>query len=380
VAALGLAVILLSLMLVAARRRRAHLEAAIQERLLERDRLAALLARVNEGQSLPEVLDFLYDAFQGLVPCDRIGYATIEDDMVRAAWARTRFEPIQLGAGTEAPLKDTSLERLAREGGMRIIADLQEHLRRRPESEPTRLLVQEGMRSSLSVPLHAFGKPVGFLFFNSAQANAYTQDHAQLLQTVAAQLSVIIEKSRLMMELEEANAVLGQQATTDPLTGLANRRALKRYLELEWLRMRRSRQPLALLFLDLDHFKAYNDRYGHTEGDACLLRISGVLAESAQRPGDFAARWGGEEFVLVLSGTSLDDALAIAERLRKRIEAVGTPHEASPVAPHVTVSIGVAALTPAPDATVEELFKAADEALYRAKKTGRNRVETPGEG
>jgi len=370
----GIVATLLLLRLRTERRRQRQLEEAVRQSNIERDQLAGLLARINEGQSLPELLDFLYEAIRDLLPCDRIGYSVIEGELVRSAWARSSSEPIRLGVGLNAPLASTSLDALARDGTMRIIGDLEEHLRRRPQSEPTRLLVEEGMRSSLSVPLHAFGKPVGFLFFNSVRRHAYTEAHARLLQTIGSQLSVIIEKSRLMTELGEANAILAEQATTDPLTGLANRRAFEKHLELEWMRMRRFGQPLAVLFCDLDHFKAYNDLYGHAQGDTCLKDVATTLARFAQRPGDLAARWGGEEFVIVLSSTPLEGALAIAERIRRAIEEAAILHEASPISRVVTATIGVAVRIPGEAEPPEDLLVAADEALYRAKRAGRNRV------
>jgi len=364
----GLIGLFLLIRLQTARRRQRELETMVRERTEERDKLAALLAKVNEGRSLEEVLDFLWDAFEGLLPFDRIAYATIEKGMVRATWARTRFEPIRLKVGSRARLEDTSLKHLAAEGTTRIISDLDAYLLENPSSRLTRLLVQEGMRSSLLVPLRAFGEAVGFLFFNSVRTGVYTGDHARLLKAIGAQLSVIIEKSRLSSELAE-------QATTDPLTGLANRRAFEQHLKLQWRLGVRQKQPVALLLLDIDHFKLYNDRYGHTRGDTCLRTIAGMAASFAQRAGDLAARWGGEELVIVLYGTPLTRAGKMAERLRRRIEEAGVPHDASPVGAHVTVSIGVAAVMPQAKTSPSVLFAAVDQALYRAKEAGRNRVE-----
>ncbi len=374
-ASAGLVALLLLLRLHRVRRLRERLEAAVRKGIAERDRMDAMLRRINEGQHLREVLSFLYESFRDMIPCDRICYAVIEEDVVRAVWVRSRNPNTPLTVGVEAPLEGTELARLAREGDVRIIHDLEEHLRQRPGSPFTRLLVEEGLRSSLSVPLRAFGKAVGFLFFDSRQPHAYGNEHARLLKSIAAHLSLIIEKTRLLDELGAANATLAAQAVTDPLTGLANRRFLTRHLETEWLRMRRSRRPLAVLFCDIDMFKAYNDRYGHDRGDTCLRKVAEIIASFARRPGDLAARWGGEEFVLVLSGTHRKPAVAIAERLRREIEAAGIPHEDSPVAPVVTVSVGVAARVPGKDESHDDLLRAADEALYRAKKAGRNRVE-----
>ncbi len=357
----------LYLRLLAVRRRQRELESTIRRRDAERERLAAVVERVNHGQDLPEVLEFLWESSRDLLPCDRIGYAVIEDGMVRARWARIRHGEIRLGVGTEARLEETSLAALAHDGGIRIIGDLEAHLGERPGSEPTRLLVEEGMRSSLSVPLRAFGEPVGFLFFNSVEPQAYLPDHVRWFGAMAAQLSVIIEKSRLLSEATE-------RAATDPLTGLANRRAFEEHLGLEWRRASRGGEPVTLMLVDIDHFKAFNDRYGHAEGDACLVRVAELVAGFGQRAGDLASRWGGEEFTLVLPGVAAEPARELAERLRRKIETWDALPEALPVDSRITVSIGVASMVPAAGLRPSSLFAAADRALYRARETGRNKV------
>jgi len=129
------------------------------------------------------------------------------------------------------------------------------------------------------------------------------------------------------------------------------------------------------MMIDVDHFKAYNDRYGHPEGDACLKDVAATLKRRLRRPGDLIARFGGEEFIAVLAGTSLDVALGAAERVRKGVENLNRLHAKSPTHAVVTVSVGVATLRPnAPHATPAQLISAADEALYQAKARGRNRV------
>lgn len=177
-------------------------------------------------------------------------------------------------------------------------------------------------------------------------------------------------------ELIEANRQLEVLATQDPLTGLANRRRFDEVLEHELRRAVREGSPLALLLVDLDYFKRYNDSYGHVQGDACLQSVARVLLHVAQRPADLAARYGGEELVMVLPQTALAGALSVAQRLLQGISGLGVEHHASPLG-RVTASIGVAVFEPAhgpADATA--LVEAADRALYRAKEAGRNRVES----
>ncbi|HCT7710125.1 TPA: GGDEF domain-containing protein [Klebsiella pneumoniae] len=155
-------------------------------------------------------------------------------------------------------------------------------------------------------------------------------------------------------------------ANQDALTGTANRRALNAYLAAIWLQ----KTPLALMMIDVDYFKRYNDRYGHQAGDECLSSVAQVLKMAVRAEGDLVARYGGEEFVVVLPGVSLAHATAIAERIQQKIREAGLPHAASAVASEVTVSIGIVAS----DGTVpiETLIARADSALYQAKNKGRN--------
>src|ERR1700687_1585261 len=188
----------------------------------------------------------------------------------------------------------------------------------------------------------------------------------------------VSEHKRLERELRDANSRLARLAEVDGLTGIANRRSFDRHLLAEWSRATRVGDPgsawLALVMIDVDHFKAYNDRYGHQAGDECLRQVAAVLAAVAQRAGDLAARYGGEEFVLLLPGTDPAGALRVAENLRQRIAATALTEDSTTAAPALTVSVGVAALLPAPGGNAAVLVQEADKALYLAKERGRNRV------
>ncbi len=181
------------------------------------------------------------------------------------------------------------------------------------------------------------------------------------------------ELRRAQSELEAANARLETQSLEDALTGIANRRRLQQVLDDEWNRARRQRSPVAFILLDLDHFKLLNDTQGHREGDVCLQAVAGYLAGSVRRAGDLAARYGGEEFAILLAATDLATAQRYAEQLRLGIEALAFPHAAAPGG-RITASFGVASLVPAPEQPASQLVEAADDALYRAKAEGRNRV------
>lgn len=168
--------------------------------------------------------------------------------------------------------------------------------------------------------------------------------------------------------------VLNELAERDGMTGLYNRRIFDDYVERLWRQSRREGTGVAVIFVDLDFFKLYNDLYGHQAGDDCLKRIAKCIARGAKRPFDFAARYGGEEFVLVLYGPPDDYARTVPEQIRRDVLDLGIPHAGSQAAKHVTVSVGLALAKPGTSRSLMGAIQAADEALYQAKREGRNRV------
>lgn len=190
----------------------------------------------------------------------------------------------------------------------------------------------------------------------------------------AGDVESVLVVERDITELKNAQFKLEQLSLHDPLTGAANRRYLELAVDREWRREARHGHPIALIMVDIDHFKAYNDRYGHLQGDNCLRQVALSLRKTLHRPADTLVRYGGEEFAILLPGTDLAAAQKMAERLRQAVEELRLCHAASPVADHVTISLGVAAFR-AREGNFDELLTAADGALYRAKDRGRNRVE-----
>jgi diguanylate cyclase (GGDEF)-like protein len=175
-------------------------------------------------------------------------------------------------------------------------------------------------------------------------------------------------------ELRQANEHLSRLSFSDALTGLANRRKLDETLDAEWRRAQRLNTSIALILLDVDFFKHYNDSLGHQQGDQCLAAIAAAIGECVNRAGDLAARYGGEEFMVVLPSAEISAAQALAEKIRVACESRALPHPASSVASVVTVSMGVAAIVPSSADELGLLVERADAALYRAKEAGRNRV------
>lgn len=185
---------------------------------------------------------------------------------------------------------------------------------------------------------------------------------------------IIRARIRNHLELKKNRDLLENLSTLDGLTNIPNRRRFDEIFTLEWRRAARSTHPLSLLFIDIDHFKNYNDRYGHLAGDDCLKAVSRVLQSSLGRTADFVARFGGEEFIILLPDTSEDGCRHLAEAIRVAVENLRIEHLASPLTPHVTVSVGAVTCTDVNGNQQADLLEAADQQLYQAKQKGRNRV------
>ena len=186
--------------------------------------------------------------------------------------------------------------------------------------------------------------------------------------------AVVRARVRTHLTLKQQSDVLRKLAFLDGLTGVYNRRYLDQQLGIELARAVRAQSPLALLMMDVDHFKAYNDRYGHQAGDDCLRQVAQTLHQGLRRSSDLVARYGGEEFACVLPDTSLEDATQLAQDLLQRLRAKRIPHAVSQAADVVTMSIGVAAAVPMVGSSAQEWIRIADQQLYAAKSAGRDRV------
>lgn len=200
----------------------------------------------------------------------------------------------------------------------------------------------------------------------------YSSKHYQIIND---SIALKFENLRLLEEVRKTNDILLKASTIDALTGLANRRKFDDFVEKEWRRALRNKKPLSLILLDIDHFKPYNDNYGHQAGDECLKKVAVAIRDSLKRPSDFAARYGGEEFVVVLPDTSSHGAESVAEKLRRNIELLSLPHAHSAVSKVVTLSAGAGTMIPTENALASNFIKVVDEALYAAKQGGRNSVK-----
>ncbi len=221
-------------------------------------------------------------------------------------------------------------------------------------------------------PIRSLARTATRLGRGELSARPERQRWAKEFAPLAAALNDMAQKlAEREGELRSANEHLEQLASVDPLSGLANRRSFDELLAQAWRQA--GRAPVGLLMIDVDHFKLFNDRYGHVEGDACLRRVGKLLTDFACRPGDLPTRYGGEEFALLLPGASLSGARIVAERLRRAVEELCITNADSPLG-QLSVSIGIASMVPSAGVKPEVLVETADAGLYDAKRRGRNTV------
>ncbi|MGG6298000.1 PAS domain S-box protein [Leptolyngbya sp. AN02str] len=197
----------------------------------------------------------------------------------------------------------------------------------------------------------------------------------ELLTQVSYQVAIAIQQSELYQQLLQVNRELQHIATHDKLTGLPNRRYFDEYLQKEWLRLTRERSLLSLILCDIDHFKAYNDTYGHLAGDTCLAQVALAIQRAVYRPADVVARYGGEEFAIILPNTDRAGAVKVAQHIQQHLAELAIPHLTSPSSTQITISMGIATAQPMLKVPFQFIIDRADEALYRMKKTGRNGYE-----
>jgi diguanylate cyclase (GGDEF)-like protein/PAS domain S-box-containing protein len=322
--------------------------------------LTAAVEEINNFLCVERIVIFKLDEMQN----SRLFYETITPGLA-ASW--------ELTTGSQQELKEI-LDRFKqfKRGQILAIDDLQQD---RLSNEFATQQKDMGVRSLLMVPLILQDRLWGCLCAQQRSKPRHWQlFEIDLMQQLAVQLSIAIQQSELYEQLSNANRALENLATIDALTGISNRRRFDEFLKNEWQRMAREKQFLSVILCDIDYFKQYNDTYGHVAGDRCLQSVAQAINQTIKRPADLAARYGGEEIVLVLPNTPPEGAYKLAQKIANAVRELKIEHRTSNVSPYVTISVGVAGCIPDYSLSPLTSIDLADIALYRAKKEGRDRV------
>ena len=333
--------------------------------------LTEILAHVSrealQGEGVEAVLQGIVDCLLHRLPVAIVSIILVNDEGTHFIQEVGSGElDLDIPVSGPWPVTVGATGRCARSGQAQLIADV--------EHDPDYVPGNRAVRSEYLVPILHRERLLGVLNLESTRQDFFTPEACAVFDAVADQVAGAIHLASVVRELETANRKLQQLSMSDGLTGIANRRCFDQRLAAEWLRMARERRPLALLLVDADCFKPFNDALGHLQGDECLRELARICVEVLERDDDLAARYGGEELALLLPGRDLRQARRIAENLRRKVVAAAMAHPDSPVAPHVTVSVGVGVIRPEVADAPERLIALADRALYAAKASGRNCV------
>lgn len=339
--------------------------------------LTRILVRISRG-ALQEA--HLESILQGICECLVSELPVAIASVILLDQANTHFiQEVYAGEMTASPLAADGYWPVSRGLAGRCVRSGKPQLVTDVSLDPDYVAGNSRARSEYLVPIRHGHRLHGVLNLESERTDFFTDETTAVFDAVADLVAGAIHFARMAGELQQANRRLEELSMIDGLTGIGNRRRFDRQLQEEWARMARQRRPLALLVIDADMFKALNDACGHLYGDECLRELARLCASFAVERMGLAARFGGEELVLLLPGHDLVAATQVAENLRAAVASRGLLHPQSPVANHVTVSVGVAAWVPDIARPPERLIACADRALYAAKLEGRNRVQAQAE-
>ncbi|MEY3867824.1 MAG: hypothetical protein RLZZ338_1715 [Cyanobacteriota bacterium] len=353
----------------------------------EREKILNTIAqRIRQTLNLYDILNTTVAEVRELLKCDRVLILRIYPDGVGQVISESldAHYPQILGEIFRDNCFPENGYQLYSRGNARLISDVNNDItisclrelmeKLKVKSKLIIPLLQEEQiieNEALSNPDHLWGLLIAHQCSDYRQ---WQEWEADLLTSLGTQVAIAIHQSRLYEKLKKANQELQRLASLDGLTKVANRRCFDEYLNTEWLKLQPQKYPLSLILCDVDYFKLYNDNYGHQAGDECLKQVANTMGDIVSRPGDLVARYGGEEFAIVLPNTDQKGAMNVAEKIREEIKNLHIEHRASAVCDRVTLSLGISTLIPSVESSPEMLIQAADQALYQAKKQGRDRA------
>jgi diguanylate cyclase (GGDEF)-like protein/PAS domain S-box-containing protein len=353
-------------------------------RQAERERLLRTIAqRIRQSLEVDEILQQTVKEIQQFLQADRVSICRREGDRAyRIAVESVYREWLSLKGVT---IEDEWLVQIAREWenngqfpactkatARSISPALKDFLHQWQVCSQCIVPIFKSHQPKVSVAHPLWG---AIVVHHCRAAREWQEEELEILSSLAVQVAIAVQQGELLAKLEAANHELKNLANLDGLTGLANRRRFDEILQKEWQRMQRNRTPLSLILADIDFFKRYNDTYGHQHGDECLKAVARAIQVCSKRSSDIAARYGGEEFAVILPNTPLEGAVQIACQIQERVQGLQIEHSQSSIHPYLTISLGAASQFPHQQTTLDNLIGAADAALYRAKASGRDRVE-----
>ncbi|MEB3163105.1 MAG: diguanylate cyclase [Prochlorothrix sp.] len=330
--------------------------------------------KIRQSLDLDDILNTTVTEVRELLQTDRVLLFRF-DDQWRGKVVKESVAvgcPSIIGEVIEDSCFSNGYGEVYRQGNFRAISDIS----RAGISDCHRqMLANYGVKANLVMPVIYREHLWGLLIAHHCRSTRQWQDHeARLLNRLATQAAIAISQGELYQNLEQLNHELRQLSTRDGLTQVANRYSFDEYFRQEWLRAQRQGHSIALFLVDVDCFKQFNDTYGHPAGDRCLYQVAQALQQGVPRSSSLVARYGGEEFAIVVPNLARMAAWELAQRLRQAVQLLHIPHRQSPHN-EVTVSIGVICRSPLPEQQPEMYIQEVDQALYRAKAAGRNRVQ-----
>ncbi|ACK72056.1 diguanylate cyclase/phosphodiesterase with GAF sensor [Gloeothece citriformis PCC 7424] len=350
-----------------------YLKQEIQQQANRERIIMDVAQKIRASLNLDDILNTTVSEIRHLLNTDRVFIYRFDENWVGKVVVESVACPefSILGEWIDEPCFRDQYVKYYRQGRIKAIEDIAQI-----ELTPCHreLLNRYQVKANLVLPIVYQDKLWGLLIAHDCRKPRKWQDHEiTLLSQIAIGAAIAIHQGELYQQLESANLELKKLSCLDGLTQVANRHRFDMYLDQEWRRLMRSQQFLSLILCDVDHFKGYNDTYGHLAGDQCLQQVAQVIKNAVGRPADLVARYGGEEFAIILPDTPLRGALYVAEQIRQQVQYLTIPH---PQSTHqwVTLSSGVASFIPSAALSPKALINAADEALYQAKANGRNQV------